>query len=103
MHRWWQFSSSEAEQAAPIVDLVGRLVVQPDATGGEIAEPVLPRRQLHGHRPGAVAAGDQLVPAGLPAVEATDDAHRPGRSVPGQAEGHPGLVAEEFVALDHVI
>src|SRR4051794_32470034 len=91
----------ETELAAVWAHRVGVLVVEPDAVRGQVAERVVAGVELDADGPGAVAAGLQLVQAGFPAVERAHDADGSLRLVGGQAEGDPGLVAEQFAAFDH--
>ncbi len=91
------------EASAAVVEVIGVLVVEPDAAVAEVAEPVGAGLQRHGDRVTAVAAALQLVAAGLPVVEAADHADRTGFCGDGQAECHTDLVSEGPVTLNHDI
>ena len=72
---------------ALVGDHVRILVVEPDATVGQVAEgDLLAGRDSHGDATGAVAALDQLVLAGGPVVEGADRGDGAGRRVVGEDE-----------------
>src|SRR5439155_27127236 len=84
------------------VDGVGGVVVEPDPTGGQVAEPVLAGRQGDRDAAHSVAPGEKPVGAGGPVVEATDNADLAGRLVEREGEDDPGLRAEQTNSLDHL-
>src|SRR5262249_47395688 len=65
-----------ADDAAHAVDPVGGVVVEPDAAGGQVPEPVLAGRERDRDAARPVPAGYELVAPGRPVVERTDDADR---------------------------
>src|SRR5690349_20696360 len=91
----------QPEFAALRADRVRMVVVEPHAVAGQVPERVLAGRERHADRPRPVLAPLQLVLARPPAVERSHHADVAGRDVAGQAEGDPGLVAEEPALLDH--
>jgi DHA2 family methylenomycin A resistance protein-like MFS transporter len=86
---------------AVAIEAVGRHVVQPYPARSQVAEPVGTWCQRHGHRPGPVAARLEFVKSWLPAIEVTHHADRADRTGTREAEGDPGLSAEQARPHEH--